>query len=103
MPEISIQWRQDYEFLECATGENARAKLDAPVWHPFDMADVNRCSRDHCIKLFGNGTPVVIKQDGEYIVNSEALFSQYHRRGATVKLLSDCQPSDKAIDEVGFI
>lgn len=103
MPEISAQWRQDYEFLECATGETSRAKLGTPIWHPFDMADINHRSRDYSINLFGNGTPVVIKQEGEYIVNSDALLSQYKRRGATVRLLSDCQPSGKAISEVGFI
>lgn len=102
MPEISIQWRQDYEFLECATTESKRVKLATPVWRPFDVEDIYWHSRNHCIRLFNNGTPVVIKEDDKFVVNSDDLLRQYKRRGLDVKLLADCEPSTKSVIDVGF-
>lgn len=103
MSELLIKWRQDYEFLECADAESKREKLDTPIWHTFDNSDLVGKSRTWGINLFSNCTPVVIRQDGKYVVNNRELLDQYQRAGKTVQLLSDCQPSTEPISEVGFI
>lgn len=99
---LLVKWRQDYEFLECADAESKRKKLDAPVWHTFDNADLVGKSRDSCVNLFSNGTPVVIRENGKYLVNSRELLDQYQRAGKEVRLLSDCKPSASNIIDVGF-
>lgn len=102
MSELLIKWRQDYEFLECADAESKREKLDTPIWHTFDNSDLVGKSRDTCISLFLNGTPVVIRQDDKYVVNSRELLDQYQRAGKEVMLLSDCEPSASNIIDAGF-
>jgi len=71
-------------------------------WQPFDVSDILHMSRDHAIALFSQGTPVIIKQDDSYIVNKVDLLDQYKRQGKSVKLLSQCECSDKILEEVGL-
>lgn len=72
------------------------------AWVTFDMADINHMPRNHGISLFSNETPVIIKEDDNYIVNTPDLLAQYQRAGRSVKLLSECTPSTESIERVGF-
>jgi len=72
-------------------------------WQPFDVNDILHMSRNHAIALFSQGTGVIIKQgDSSYIVNRVDLLDQYKRQGKSVKLLSQCEGSDKTLEEVGL-
>lgn len=103
MPEFSIQWRQDWEFLECAEVGSKRKKLDRPIWHVFDTDDLQFHSRDYCIQLFSNGTPVVIKEGKTYICNTEDVYDMYKQAGRNVTRLSECKPSTRAVIDAGFL
>ena len=103
MISINVKWRQDWEFLECAEIGSKRDKLDKPMWHEFNTEDILFHRRDYCIKLFSNGTPVVIKENETYICNTDGLFNQYKSSGRAVKRLSDCPPSTKPVIDAGFI
>ena len=72
-------------------------------WNDFQTSDIMYQSRNHAINLFSQGTAVVIKQDEQYIVNTQALFNQYKRQGKPVKLLSECEGAEGLVEEVGFI
>ena len=72
-------------------------------WQAFDTNDILHMSRTHGINLFSNGTPVIILQDQQYIVNKVDLFADYKKAHKQVTMLSDCKPSSSIIAEVGFI
>lgn len=103
LKDLLIKWKQDYEFLQSTDIGSKREKLASPIWHTFNNNDLTGKSRTFGINLFSNGTPVVIKQKDEYVVNNRDLLDKYQLAGKTVRLLSDCQLSGKAISEVGFI
>jgi len=100
--DLEIKWRQDFELLECAEEQSKRKRLEKPIWHTFDLEDIYWHSRDYATALFSNGTPVVIREGQNYVVNNPDLFGQYMAAGKVVKLLRDCQPSTKSVIDVGF-
>lgn len=102
--DISIRWRLDFRLEVESDGIHfKRTKLDEPRWLPFDMDDIINHSRDYAIKLFSNGTPVIIKEgEDRYIVNKPEIFEQYKRAGKQVKMIGDCPPSTGSVEKVGF-
>lgn len=100
--DITIAWRQDYEFLETADIKSKRTKLEKPIWHQFDVEDILWHSRDYAVNLLSMGTPVVVKEGEVYLVNKTDLFNQYRSAGKWVKMLSDCEPSTESVERVGF-
>ena len=82
--DITIKWKQGEE------------------WRDFPLSDILHESRSHAINLFSNSVPVIILEDGQYIVNTKELFQQYKQAGKRVMMLADCKASDKPAGEVGF-
>lgn len=97
--ELSIKWRQDYDTEHVGS---PRKKLDKPEWLEFDTEDILFHSRTYAVKLFSNGTPVIIKQDDRYLVNRRELLEQYKAAGKQVRMVQDCEKSDKSVIDVGF-
>lgn len=93
---IEIKWRQDRDFT-------TREPLPKPVWHEFDLSDINHMSRTHAINLFRNSTPVVIKQGDICIVNTPELLKQYRKNGRHVMEISELVQDDGRLDQVGIV
>ena len=100
--ELSIKWKMDFELVEDTDGKIERKKLKEPVWVPFDTEDILFHSRTYAIKLFSNGTPVIIKENDNYLVNRRELLEQYRAASKRVKMIQDCNPSTKSVIDVGF-
>ena len=99
---LEISWRQDYEILKIFEIGSKRSKLDKPIWHPFDLSDIIFRSRDYCKHLFNSSIPVLIREGANYVANTQELYEKCVNAGRSVKLLSDCTPSNDSIEKVGF-
>lgn len=100
--ELSIKWKNDFELIEDAEGKIERKKLKEPVWVDFDNEDILFHSRTYAVKLFSNGTPVIIRENDRYLVNRRELLEQYKAAGKQVKMIQDCEKSQKSVIDVGF-
>jgi hypothetical protein len=103
MKDLEIRWRQDYEFSECFEHGSKRKKLDKPIWVLFDINDISYRSRDYCIQLFSNGTPVLIREGNQYVTNNLDVYNQYKQAGRNVTRLDECKPSTRAVIDAGFL
>lgn len=101
--EISIKWQQIYEELPTATTTTKRILLPKPVWNLFNMPDILTRSRNYAIELLRRSTLVVIKQGESIISNNMEMRNLYRKKGSRVYDLASLQPSDEAIQNVGFI
>lgn len=101
--DIKIQWRQDYKFLPDAGVASKREALPKPVWQNFDLRDIAHMSRNHALRLFSQGVPVRINENGTYLVNREDIKKDYITMGKKAVLIADCQPSEKPVNVVGFL
>lgn len=101
--KITIQWRQDHEFIRADGGGNQLSKLDKPIWRKFDVSDILHMPRNHALMLFKTSTPVVIKEGEEYITNSDEIYSQYRKNRKVVHMLDKIQPSEMKLEYCGFL
>lgn len=78
------------------------------AWHDFNSADILHMPLKHACHLFNTSTPVVVKQDDAYIVNTEDLRKKYRKSGKFVTefktILSTAGGNlDRKLCDVGFI
>ena len=77
-------------------------------WVPFPIDTILHMPLRHACYLFLNKPQVVAKQEGQYVVNSDALQKQYRikrRRVTTFTAIIEKggERLDKPLREVGFI
>ena len=101
--DLDVKWRQDFEEVECADKNTRLKKLPKPIWHNFDTSDIIFHSRNYVINLFSLGTPVRIRENGKYVVNTTDLFYEFNELKKPVKMLKDCKPSSESLEKVGFL
>jgi hypothetical protein len=77
-------------------------------WESFPVGDILHMPLRHACHLFSGVFPVVVKQSGAYVVNSDDLQKQYRIKRCRVYTFADILASssdrlDKKLSEVGFI
>lgn len=72
-------------------------------WREFFMEDVLHMPRNHSLKMFQQGTPIIIKEGNTYIVNKVDVYEMYKKQHKQVMMLSECKPDERPLAEVGFI
>lgn len=71
-------------------------------WVLFNNLDIAHTSRNHVLRLFQQGTPVVAMENGKYLVNRSDLLEQYKAARKPVMLFADCESSEAPLARVGF-
>jgi hypothetical protein len=80
-----------------------RWQNEAGKWEEFDLDSIYWHTRDYAIALFSFKVPVIIKQNSDYVVNTEDLYNQYKQAGRNVTRLAECKPSTRAVIDAGFL
>jgi hypothetical protein len=84
--EIQVRWRDETGKLQ-----------------PFDYQSVAHMPRTHMLNLALNPIPLVAHEDGTFITNNAAEYDRYKSAGKKVMWFKDCAPSDKDLQDVGFL
>ena len=83
-------------------------KAKAGKWQMLDLKTIDHMPVKHACTLFSNTKiPVIAKQDGAYVVNTEDLKARYRKSGKTVTMFQTLLDSGSAlqhpISDRGFI
>lgn len=101
--DISIKWQMVHAQQHCADSETKSVLLKLAVWEIFPVEDILNLSRNHALDLLTRKVPVIIKEDGAIISNCMEMRNLYRRKGFKIYDLASIQPSEKLLQDVGFI